>query len=193
MDERAYHGKRYKYELDGKGYSGACRFKGALAMLASVQATTPLKVVSSQPNFRERQLKVTRCRNPTTFYSSAKTGVTTPSEPTSSTSNAERVSKARYPGVTNGCWCCFSHIQCIGCQPEKECFYDSPPMPATVSKPIPRLFSFIFFCVLIQSVHVDWIVNASLSRIFFIIWPPVTVNIIHFLGHGNRRLRGGLS
>ena len=49
-----------------------------------------------------------------------------------------------------------------------ECFYDSPPpMPATVSKPIPRLFSLIFFFLLVRSVHLNVIIKTSLSRIYF--------------------------
>ena len=49
-----------------------------------------------------------------------------------------------------------------------EYFCDSPPpMPATVSKPIPRFFSHILIFLLVRPVHVDVIVNASLSYFFF--------------------------
>ena len=48
----------------------------------------------------------------------------------------------------------------------KECFYDNPPpMPATVSKPIPR-HSFLLL-LLVRPLHENVIVNTSLSRIFF--------------------------
>ena len=74
-------------------------------------------------------------------------------------------------------------------------------MPATVSKPIPRLFSLIRIFLLARPVYVDAIVNASPSCIFFSIWPPVAVNIHYFLvhaidglGRGHRRntLKQGL-
>ena len=64
-------------------------------------------------------------------------------------------------------------------------------MPATVSKPIPRLFSFILLFLLVRPVHVDVIVNTSLSRILFSIWPRVAVNIIYFLFHAIDALGGG--
>ena len=40
-----------------------------------------------------------------------------------------------------------------------------------------------FIFLLVRPVHVYSNVNASLSRVFVSIWPPVTVNILHFLVH----------
>ena len=45
--------------------------------------------------------------------------------------------------------------------------------------------------LLVRPLHVDVIVNASLSRIFFSIWPPVAVNILYFLFHAIDALGGG--
>ena len=53
---------------------------------ASHKAT---KVVCSRPNLRERQLRDTRRLSSSTFVRRAETGVTTRSESTNSTSNAE--------------------------------------------------------------------------------------------------------
>ena len=64
-------------------------------------------------------------------------------------------------------------------------------MPATVSKPIPRLFSLILTFFAGKPLHVDVIVNASLSRFFSSIWPPVAVNILLVSISRNRRFGGG--
>ena len=37
----------------------------------------------------------------------------------------------------------------------KECFYDTPPMPATVSQPTPRLFGSLSFSCLSDLFNVD--------------------------------------
>ena len=62
-------------------------------------------------------------------------------------------------------------------------------MPATVSKPIPRLFSLIFFLLMVRPIHED--VSCKYKSILFSIWPPVAVNIHYFLVHAIDGLGGG--
>ena len=69
----------------------------------------------------------------------------------------------------------------------------APPMLATVSKPIPRLFSLIFFFLLVRPVHVDIIVNASLSCILFFNLAACSGKYSLFYVSCNRRFGGGLS
>ena len=64
-----------------------------------------------------------------------------------------------------------------------ECFYDDTPPPhasdgfKTDSAPfLPHSFYFL----LTRPVHVDVIINTSLSRVFCSIWPPIAVNILYF-------------
>ena len=65
-------------------------------------------------------------------------------------------------------------------------------MPATVSNRFHDFSpSFVFF-LLVRSVHVDVIVNASLSSIlFFNLAGAVALNIIYFLVNAIDGLRGG--
>ena len=104
----------------------------------------------------------------------------------------ERLNRACNFAIAYGC----QRFGCTstGCAPHtshlKTVVYDSPPPPmtATVSKPVPRLFFVIFFFVLMRPVHVNHIVNSSP---FFTIWPPVTVNILHFLRSWQSTIWGG--
>ena len=48
-----------------------------------------------------------------------------------------------------------------------------------------------FLFSLIRPINVDAIVNASLTRIFFSILPPVAANILYFLVHAIDGLGGG--
>ena len=47
------------------------------------------------------------------------------------------------------------------------------------------------FFLLVRPVHEDVIVHTSLSRLCFLIWPPVAVNILYFLVHAIHGLGGG--
>ena len=59
-----------------------------------------------------------------------------------------------------------------------------PPMPATVSKPIPRLFSPIFFfCCSDLFMRTLFKIQICDECFFFSIWPPVAVNVNYFLVH----------
>ena len=76
---------------------------------------------------------------------------------------------------------------------KKECFYDSRPPCQRRFQDRFRAFSTSYaIFLLVQPIHVNLIVNVSLSRILFSICPPVTVNILHFLVHAINDL-GGLS
>ena len=91
----------------------------------------------------------------------------------------------------NACLCLGAVITSL---PSLECFYDKPPsMPATVSKPIPRLFSLILIFLLVRPVYEDVIVNTSLSRIFFFDLAACSGEYGLFYGSCNRRFGGGLS
>ena len=75
----------------------------------------------------------------------------------------------------------------------KECFDDTPPHASddfeTDSAPFPtHLFS-----LLVRPVHVDGIVNASLSRILFFNLAACSGKYSLFSGSCNRRFGGGLS
>ena len=72
-----------------------------------------------------------------------------------------------------------------------ECFYDSPPMPATVSKSITRLSSLIFFFAGPTSLCGRYCKCKSITHFFFSIWPPVAVNFLYFLAHVIDGLGGG--
>ena len=48
------------------------------------------------------------------------------------------------------------------------------------------------FIFLVQTVHVNVIVSASLSWIFYSIWPPVAVNVLYFQVHSIDDLGGAI-
>ena len=58
----------------------------------------------------------------------------------------------------------------------------SSPMPATVSKPIPRIFSPILFLLLLRPLFMRMLLKIQICNacFFFPIWPPVAVNNIHY-------------
>ena len=65
------------------------------------------------------------------------------------------------------------------------------PMPATVSKPIPRLFSLIFFFVADPTYSCGCYCKYKSITIFFSISPSVAVNILYFLVRVIDSLGGG--
>ena len=76
-----------------------------------------------------------------------------------------------------------------------ECFYDSPPPHASdglKTDSAPFLPHYIFF-LLVRPVHVDDIVNASLSRIFLFNLATCSGEYSLFSGSCNRQFGGGLS
>ena len=66
-------------------------------------------------------------------------------------------------------------------------------MPATVSKPIPRLFSPILNVFAGPTCSCGCYCKCKSIMHFFSIWPPVAVNILYFLVHAIDDLGGGLS
>ena len=64
-------------------------------------------------------------------------------------------------------------------------------MPATVSKPIPRLFSLILIFLLVLPIHVNVTANASPSCIFFFNLAACNGNIHYFMFHAIDSLGGG--
>ena len=69
--------------------------------------------------------------------------------------------------------------------------YPLPPHASDGFKTDSAPFPTHFFSLLVRPVHADGIVNASLSRILLFIWPPVAVNILHFLVYVIDGLGGG--
>ena len=69
----------------------------------------------------------------------------------------------------------------------------APPMPATVSKPIPRLFSVkLYFFADPTHSSCGWYCEYKSIPHFFSISPPVAVNTLYFLVHAIDSLGGGL-
>ena len=73
-----------------------------------------------------------------------------------------------------------------------ECFYDSPPSCQRRFQNRFRAFSPSFFFFLpIRPIHVDFIVNTSLSRFLFFNFAACSGNYSLFSGSCNRRFGGG--
>ena len=62
-----------------------------------------------------------------------------------------------------------------------ECFYGTRPCQRRFQNRFRAFSPSFFYFLLVRPVHVDVIINTSLSRVFCSFWPHVALNVFYFL------------